>query len=80
MKITSNKTSKKTDKAEKSETIKMDTKPEKTKPTPASFNVDPIENGFVVSKSWTDDEGRWQSKKTYFKENPIDIQLEDNSK
>lgn len=42
-----------------------------------SWSVDKISNGYIVNKSWTDKEGRYQSTRTYSETNPLDEKDED---
>jgi len=72
-------TNKSKDKSEKGE-IKLNTKPGGSHDEKASFNVRPIKNGFLVNKSWTDKEGRYQSEETYSATNPLEITIDDPSK
>lgn len=36
-----------------------------------SINVKEISNGFIVSKSWSDKDGKYHSEEVYHKDNPI---------
>lgn len=80
VKISSNKSSKKEKKAESDSEIKFSTSPGKAYEEKASFNVRAIKNGFLVSKSWTDKEGRYQSEESYSEKNPLEIEITDSSK
>lgn len=37
-----------------------------------SYNVEAIDNGFVIRKSWCDAKGKYHSSAQYTKENPLD--------
>lgn len=75
VKVSSNKSSKakKDDKSYDKE--KLSTSTEKSPATKASFSVEPIENGFIVSKSWTDENGHWQNKRHFCEENPLELEI-----
>ncbi len=54
----------------------MDT-PVKSPETKPSFEVRPIKNGFLVRKTWTDKEGRYQNEESYSETNPFEESTED---
>lgn len=45
--------------------------------TKPSYNIEPIDNGWLVRKSWTDKDGRWQERKKFLEENPLDKEAMD---
>jgi hypothetical protein len=64
----------KTNKAKKTtKTVKTDYpvegKPAETKP---SYRAEPIKNGWIVEKTWTDKDGKYQCEKMYHEQNPFD--------
>ena len=75
MKISTNK-SKPKEKESKSKEIKLDTSTSKgvQKPQP-SFSIDTISNGFIVSKSWTDENGKWHNERSFSETNPLEIEV-----
>lgn len=82
MKISSNKSSSKSEKKAESKgaEIKLSTSPGSKQDEKASFGVRPIKNGFLVNKSWTDKEGRYQSEEMFSATNPLEITIDDPSK
>jgi hypothetical protein len=68
-----------TNKTSKSKTVKMDTStPSKaSQATKPSFSVEPIENGWILSKSYTDKDGKWCNERKYVEENPLSAIFED---
>ena len=58
----------KTNKSKQKKTVSA-TGSAKEKPT---YNVESIENGFIVTKSWTDEKGMYQTKKRYHETNPLE--------
>jgi len=66
----------------KGKSVKMDTStPAKssmeTKPT---FSVEPIDNGWILSKSYTDKNGKWCNERKYVDDNPLAAIFEDKKK
>lgn len=60
--------------AKKRSTPEKESQPlmEKAPETKPSYNVKPIDNGWIVRKEWTDKEGRWQSKEKFMEHNPLE--------
>jgi hypothetical protein len=69
-KIFSNK-KKPTVKASKS--VKSESSDSSTKKTKPRYEVEQITNGYIVTKSWTDENYNYKSERTYYEENPIDL-------
>lgn len=68
MKVKSNKTSSKS----KVKSLKSESAiPSSTMREKPTFRVESIENGFIVSKSWSDDKGYHETKK-YSETNPLE--------
>lgn len=73
MAVVTNKTKKKS--------VAMDTSiPSKSPETKPSFNVEPIDNGWILTKSWCDKTGRYCSEKRYVDENPLAAIFDDKKK
>ncbi len=51
--------------------------PVKSPATKPSFNVEPIDNGWILSKSWCDKDGKYCNEKRYVDENPLSAIFED---
>lgn len=66
MKVSSNKSK------NKSKTVKTTRDTVSNYQTKPRFSVEPIKNGFLVEKSWTDKDGRYNSEKNYSETNPLD--------
>jgi hypothetical protein len=64
-------------KKKSSSSTKSDSSPSVKREKP-SYNVEEISNGWIVTKSWTNKDGMYQSEKIYHADNPIDkAELED---
>ena len=49
-------------------------KPAETKP---SYRVESIDNGWIITKEWTDKDGRWRTQKKFMEENPLEKDVMD---
>lgn len=47
--------------------------PVKPKERPPSWEVRPIDNGFIIHKSWTDKNGDYQREEMFSPENPLEV-------
>ena len=63
----------------KSKSVKMDTStPNKSsQATKPSFSVEPIDNGWILSKSYSDKNGKWCNERRYVDDNPLAAIFED---
>lgn len=58
--------------------MKLDTStPKKSPASKPSFSVEAIENGFVISKSWNDENGHWHNERNFSEKNPLDVEITD---
>lgn len=60
-------------KTNKSEVKKLDTgSPVLPKAQPPSYEVRPIKDGFLITKSWRDKNGDYQSEESFSEDNPLE--------
>ena len=68
LKVRTNASRKKSEKSDKNDNPKV----KNTEKNP-SFNVREISNGWLVSKSWTDEEGNYKSEEIYHADKPAGL-------